>query len=137
MAMGHAKVNHIQRSYHTIPPPNQTYLATHQAHNTDATVGTGRFYLGGENGALGLIHGRLESKRLVNDEDIVIDRFGYRHDGTKYVLPHAFFVDGLRSRISPVTPQHEEHVDHPEVETLHNLVDLGVTPTCAEDGTTL
>jgi hypothetical protein len=90
---------------------DEARLPPHEPHDADAAVGGRRLHFGRQQRALRLLDRGVEAETLVDEQDVVVDRFGHANDGTIDALPLALGLDGGRAGVAAVAADDEDHVD--------------------------
>ena len=90
---------------------NKPRIAAHQLHKTDTVARGDRLGICGVDGSPRLAHRRFESKRLVHEGHVVVDRLGDAHNAELDALAHGFFANRLGAAKRAVTANREQDPD--------------------------
>ena len=74
---------------------------------------------------------------MAHQEEVIVDGFGHAHHGALVTPLHGLAIDGVRPRVGSVAAQHEQDVDAPGHDGVHNFWDVAAATGGAQHGAAL
>jgi hypothetical protein len=68
---------------------------------------------------------------LAHQQDVIVNGFGHSCNHAAHTLPLNLLLNGIGCCVASVPANHKHHVKAPQVNTAHNLLDVGAAARCA------